>query len=201
MEVSGRQAAGVELEALYLTGPFAVPAERATEPVARKGQQFVGWRVAARLEPERAAQTYEAGADLAGQGFPHFAGELRLAQEVELERLALGERAILELDAVHAATALVEVNGRAAGQTLWPPYAVEVTDALRPGTNHIAVRLVTSLRNLLGPLHAAGGDHTSVGPGTFRDAARWTEDCWLVPLGLAPARLIIGGGAAEGATG
>ena len=92
------------------------------------------------------------------------------------------------------------MNGRAVGQTLWPPYAVEVTDALRPGTNRIAVRLVTSLRNLLGPLHAAGGDHTSVGPATFRDAARWTDDCWLVPLGLGPARLIISGGADQGAT-
>ena len=146
----------------------------------------------------RAAQPYESGADLVGQGFPHFAGELRLTQEVALGDLLPGGtevRAILALDAVHAATALVEVNDRAVGQTLWPPYAVEVTDALRPGTNRIAVRLVTSLRNLLGPLHAAGGDHTSVAPATFRDAARWTDDCWLVPLGLGQARLIITEGA------
>lgn len=53
------------------------------------------------------------------------------------------------------------VNGNVLPPALWSPYVVDVTDALRPGTNHIAVRVSNTLSNerkkplpsgLLGPV-------------------------------------------------
>lgn len=189
VEVAGTLTAEMELEAIYLTGDFTVPAERVAELVTRKGSAFAGWRVAPRLRADGAASPYRSGDDLTGLGFPHFAGELRLTQTVALDGLRADERVYLAFEAVRAATALVEVNGQPAGQTLWPPYEIDVTAAVRPGENQVVVRLVSSLRNLLGPLHPRGGDPTSVAPATFRDRARWTDHCWLVPLGLGAARL------------
>ena len=139
--------------------------------------------------PRPRSQTYAANDDLVGQGFPHFTGELRLTQTVTVADQPAGTRFTLEFDRIFAATAFVEVNGVAIGQTLWPPYAVDITDAIRPGDNQIAVRLVTSLRNLLGPLHVAGGDGFGTGPQTFRDTRQWTDDCWLVPFGVGAVTL------------
>lgn len=191
VEIAGTYAAGVEPEALYLTGPFAVPATRTAQPVERTGQQFAGWRVEARITPRPARRTYRSGDDLVADGFPHLAGELRLEQELALDGPSPGARVTVAFDRIHAAAAVVEVNGQVAGQTLWPPYAVEITDLVRSGSNTVAVRLVTSLRNLLGPLHVVGGDGEFVSPQTFRDMRQWTDDCWLVPLGLAGAKITV----------
>jgi hypothetical protein len=58
-------------------------------------------------------------------------------------------------------------------------------NALKPGRNRLEVKLVNSLRNLLGPHHTKGGDGLWVGPAEFSDETRWTDDYVLVPFGLA----------------
>lgn len=93
--------------------------------------------------------------------------------------LAAGRRLRLDLGAVRD-VAEVEVNGVPAGRLLWRPYRVDVTEALHPGTNRIAVRVTNTNANERGIAQASG----LLGPVTLRpyrvervrlDRARGTE--------------------------
>ncbi|MBZ9641295.1 glycosylhydrolase-like jelly roll fold domain-containing protein, partial [Streptomyces sp. PSKA30] len=90
-----------------------------------------------------------------------FSGSATYTKEITLDTAALeGRRLHLDLGTVRE-VAQVTVNGTALPPALWIPYVVDVTDALRPGTNHIAVRVSNTLSNernkplpsgLLGPV-------------------------------------------------
>ncbi len=43
----------------------------------------------------------------------------------------------------------VRVNGREAGVRLWAPYAVELTEYLRPGENELELTVANTLVNVL----------------------------------------------------
>ncbi len=187
IELAGVVAEDTELEDIYLIGDFGVRARRiGPERHGAEGMDFD------RYAPEFAliGEAVEGSSrDLNLQGYPFFAGTLSLCQAVEVADP--GERAVLALDGLHAIVADVWVNGQQAGAILLPPHQVDVTGLLQPGVNEIEVRLVTSLRNLLGPLHRAGGDQTWTGPHDFMDPVQWTDDYIFVPFGFEAARLLI----------
>jgi hypothetical protein len=66
---------------------------------------------------------------------------------------------------IHEA-ALVSINGRPAGALWHPPYRLDVTKLLKPGTNHIEIRVYNTALNAwsalpphdYGPLKAKYGD-------------------------------------------
>ncbi|MFD7406941.1 glycosylhydrolase-like jelly roll fold domain-containing protein [Streptomyces sp. NPDC059866] len=90
-----------------------------------------------------------------------FSGSATYTKAIALDAAALESRRLhLDLGTVRE-VAQVTVNGTALPPALWTPYVVDVTDALRPGTNHIAVRVSNTLSNernkplpsgLLGPV-------------------------------------------------
>ncbi|MFD5574444.1 glycosylhydrolase-like jelly roll fold domain-containing protein [Streptomyces cadmiisoli] len=90
-----------------------------------------------------------------------FSGSATYTKDVTLDAAVLaGRRIQLDLGTVRE-VAEVTVNGTALPPALWTPYVVDVTDALRPGTNHLAVRVSNTLSNernkplpsgLLGPV-------------------------------------------------
>ncbi|WP_327365579.1 glycosylhydrolase-like jelly roll fold domain-containing protein [Streptomyces sp. NBC_01217] len=92
---------------------------------------------------------------------PLFSGSATYTKDITLDRAVLdGRRLYLDLGTVRE-VAQVTVNGNVLPPALWSPYVVDVTDALRPGTNHIAVRVSNTLSNerkkplpsgLLGPV-------------------------------------------------
>jgi hypothetical protein len=60
-----------------------------------------------------------------------------------------------DYEAVHVT---VSVNGTPAGHIPWiSANGLDVTDALRVGENAIEIQVVSSPRNMLGPLHLAPG--------------------------------------------
>ena len=59
-----------------------------------------------------------------------------------------GTRYLLSLGNLHGA-ANIRLNGHAVGAVLVPPYAVEVTEALQPGTNTLEVELIVPRKNRL----------------------------------------------------
>ena len=133
-------------------------------------------------------ETGEGGShNLGKQGYPFFTGTLSLRQTVEVPGPV--RRAVLALDGLHAIVADVRVNGQQAGSILIPPHELEVGDLLTTGANEIEVRLVTSLRNLLGPLHFPGGEDDWTGPEEFTDKRGWTDDYIFVPFGFKEAHL------------
>ena len=109
----------------------------------------------------------------------------------------------------------VAINGTPCPPLFSSPWEVDVTDLLYPGTNTVSIILTNGLRNLLGPHHHIGGEHTSVGPATFRandewphhlrdtgepdwyDARRdgraraWRDDYYLIPFGFLHAPVLL----------
>jgi hypothetical protein len=180
LELRGSYSDNMELEAVYLLGEFAVPATYRGEKVKSRGATFKRWQVYPRLQAVT-QQTYYYD-DLVSQGLPHFVGEVLLSQTFNVSNLPENAQIYLELEALQAATAVVMVNGQHVGQLNWHPLKLDVTQALKQGENTLSITLVTSLRNLLGPFHAARSDPTFVSPATFSEFV--TQDYWLVPLGL-----------------
>ncbi|MBI5092204.1 MAG: hypothetical protein HZB26_07115 [Candidatus Hydrogenedentes bacterium] len=113
------------------------------------------------------------------QGLPFFAGTVTYAASFDLDRLAHGERVVLDMPGL-SGSAEVRVNGRVVDHVLWPPYACDLTEAVKPGPNTVEVEVAGTLRNLLGPhfdpdeeIHTGYGGAHYVGalgqPKRFRD--------------------------------
>jgi hypothetical protein len=194
---------GTELESAYVVGGFAVHAkETARGP---------GWL---RLEPEfrigiEPSETASAR-DLIGLGYPFFAGVMRVSRSLKLAAPAAGERLILGVRGLNACLVRVFVNGAPAGVRGWDPFVVDITDAVKKGENEVALELVGTLRNLLGPHHRPSGDPDSCwGESAFRGETDfrhgrpnpnwhqnrnrpggvWTDDYLVVPFGFKSVTL------------
>jgi hypothetical protein len=192
---------GTELESIYLVGSFSV---RSRDTQGPRGCR----RLAPAFSLGPAART--TAGDLLRDGFPFLAGEVTLRRTVNLQP-AEGRRVLLALGELHAVLARVELNGRSVGEIAWPPYEVDVTGRLRPGTNELLITLVSSLRGLLGPHHRPSGEPDQVwsdgwtglsGPGRRDSALRagadwasrrsspavyWTDDYLVLPFGMGSA--------------
>ncbi len=131
------------------------------------------------------------------QGYPFFAGRMRCTRGFRLDEEAFprGARAWLELSNLASTLVKVEVNGAAAGLVAWRPYRAEITAQLRPGENRVALEVVNSLRNLLGPHHDARRARI-VTPAHWQPSVHWTADYHLVPDGL-PSEIAIAFGAPD----
>jgi hypothetical protein len=151
---------GTDLEPIYVIGDFAV-----------RGQGLDSFRLAR----EESVTTGE----LAANGYPFYAGTVTLTQEIGLARPAAGERVFFDLGELHAAVALIRVNGRDCGAVLWPPYRAEITGAVKDGTNRIEIDLVNTLRNLLGPHHYTGPEKNQVWQTHFTGVME--DQDWMAP--------------------
>jgi hypothetical protein len=187
IKLEGRLREDTEVENVYLIGDFGVVARRiAPEQHGVNGMDFDRYAPQFALTGEA---EHGSSRGLNQQGYPFFAGSLSLSQVVALpEEL---NHAVLALEGMHAALADVWLNGQHAGAILIPPYELDVSRFVRPGNNEIALHLVTSLRNLLGPLHRQGGDPVRIWPHDFEDMARWTDDYIFVPFGVDAVQLSI----------
>ncbi len=174
---------GVEFESIYIVGDFAVGSVGAFSDLERRAVETDG--------PFRLANDVAMAntGDLTPQGLPFFAGKVALSQSIELSAdfLRRGRRICIEMDRPDAIVTGVSVNGTPAGKLIWQPFALDVTDLLRVGTNHVAIELTGSCRNLLGPHHHANGELYAVSPRSFersRAAVGWT------PVGSPPAAAV-----------
>lgn len=220
---------GSEIESIYLIGDFAVHAEPSATPPADTSRNRSGLLPAkpihshTRFSLVKESAVFEsrgASLDLVGQGYPFYAGEFELETTVDLPAHAgqppPARRLLLAFPSFEAVVIRVSVNGTSCVPLFSSPWEVDVTDLLRPGANTVRVTLTNSLRNLLGPHHHVGGEHTAVGPATFRanhewphhlrdtgepdwyDARRegraraWRDDYHLIPFGfLQPPALLL----------
>lgn len=129
-------------------------------------------------------------------GLPFFAGMLRLRKTFQWTG-APPETLRLSCRRRHAHAAGVRLNGRDCGFLLYHGDSVELMPYLKPGENILELELVTSLRNLLGPFHSAGGDLAWVGPACFfrepgifvRQPLPWDDGYVLARTGLEEVML------------
>lgn len=123
-----------------------------------------------------------------GQGYPFLCGSITVQQNVSLAALP-GGRAYLEFQKVDAIVLDIRVNGKAVDPLLWEPWEREITGLLKAGQNRVEVKLVNSLRNLLGPHHHRKGELVRVNPGSFSDESNWVDSYAFVPFGFAGVSL------------
>jgi hypothetical protein len=77
------------------------------------------------------------------------------------------------------------------GAIAWPPYEIDITDALKPGENRLEIEVMSSRRNLLGPLHFTEKYPSWTGSGQFYTTGdQWTDDYVSVPYGLMEAPVL-----------
>jgi hypothetical protein len=85
------------------------------------------------------------------QGLPFYSWGVTYSKEFTIDKpagkyeIALGEW--------KGTVAEVSVNGESAGVIAFPPFSTEVTNHIIKGTNRIDIKVIGSLRNLLGPHH------------------------------------------------
>lgn len=164
----------MEVESCYIVGKFGV---RCDESLTK----FV----------ITAPPTGEVDAnDLVTQGLPFYCGKVTLRQRFELPSLrGIGATKVLfELDKLNAIVADVSVNGRSCGALIWRSLQLDITRAVKRGENEIAITLINSLRNLLGPHHHPAGELFAVSPWSFGDGEFVDRYCF-VPFGISGARI------------
>lgn len=151
-----------EIEPIYLAGDFGVFAKELApgeKPGILLGKDFeIGRR------PE------EIG-NIVTDGYPFFAGKIRLARSVSLGSPDVALRFRGRFQAVK-----VFVNGRTAGELLFDS-ELDISGYARPGNNDIELELTVSNRNLFGPHHMRSDEEPeSVGPYSFDLPGTW-KDC------------------------
>ncbi len=163
---------GTELESIYIIGHFGVVSRSGWEELERKTICTNGPFVLV----EQPGQIGDL--ELVRQGFPFFAGSVLLRQKIEFPEGKFdpnSSKVYLGLDPPDAVVTEVWVNGKETGALVWRPYRVEVTDYLHPGTNEIAIELINSCRNLLGPHHHIYGELYFLGADSFLGRRTWTD--------------------------
>jgi hypothetical protein len=120
-----------EIEPVYLIGDFSL------EP-QQKGFLLTG------KEPLKLGSWQQ-------QGMPFYSESVRYSKEMKAEA---GKEYKIELNDWEGTVARVYVNSEKVGIIGWPPYEFNLTPYLEEGNNTVAVEVVGSLKNLLGPHHA-----------------------------------------------
>ncbi|MEI6047256.1 MAG: glycosyl hydrolase [Bacteroidota bacterium] len=121
-----------EVEPVYIIGDFSVmPAPK-------------GWVINA------PAPVYKTGS-WKTQGLPFYSWGITYSKEFNIEK-AEGKWE-LALGSWYGTIAEVSVNGQTATLIAFPPYNTDVTGLIKPGINKIEVKVIGSLKNLLGPHH------------------------------------------------
>lgn len=119
-----------ELEPVYLSGGFAVTALDKGWILSRKEKLYLGsWK---------------------DQGYPFYSKEMVYSAKAKLSKK---QAAKVVLPDWEGTVALVEVNGKRAGQIITSPGELRVDPFVKRGTNEISVIIYGSLKNVLGPHH------------------------------------------------
>lgn len=158
-----------EIEHCYIVGNFDV--------VRRGEREFV----------ISGAREVGAATNLAEEGFPFFCGAITVSTEVALPaaRELSAQRVYLELSGENVAVAEVHLNAERCGAVFPSDRRVEVTEHLRKGRNALSIKLVGTLRNLLGPHHFTGAESRSaIALLTPPRDDEWTDAYLIMPFGV-----------------
>lgn len=151
----------MEIEDCFILGDFAVTPDRVivAEP------QFLHF------------------GDWTKQGYLHYAGSINYHFKVEHHQ---GKTRRLWLGEWRAVDVAVLVNGTLAGHIPWEAAnGLDITRFLAPGTNSLEIQVVSSPRNMLGPLHLAAGREPWTEWKSFRRTDEtYTPDYVVYPWGL-----------------
>ena len=153
-----------EIEPVYITGDFSVkPAEK-------------GWTI----EPVVKSLTTGSWKD---QGMPYYSWGVTYSKDYSVDKS--DGQYLVRLGNWNGTVAEVKVNDQPSGIVAFPPYQIDVTDNIKPGTNKVEVKVIGSLKNLLGP-HFNNPAPGLVGPWHFRNVKTYPagKDYQMIDYGL-----------------
>ena len=125
--------------------------------------------------------------DWIGQGLPFYSGTVTYCRTVTCAAES-GERVMLELPKWAGACVRVSVDGQPIKTLGWPPYRVDLTDAITTESFELGIEVYSHRHNSFGPLHLACGGRRPgwVGPAEFIT----TDDLWQDNYDLTPCGLL-----------
>jgi alpha-L-rhamnosidase len=153
-----------EIEPVYILGNFSVkPAEK-------------GWTI----EPSVNKLTTGSWKD---QGMPFYSWGVEYEKEYNIDNPE--GKYMVNLNAWKGTISEVTVNGQAAGVIAFPPYQNDITKFIKQGENKIEIKVIGSLKNLLGP-HFNNPAPGLVGPWHFRNVKSYPsgKDYQMLDYGL-----------------
>jgi hypothetical protein len=153
-----------EIEPVYIVGDFSVkPAEK-------------GWVV------ESPAKILTTGT-WKEQGLPFYSWGITYTKEFNLEKPSGN----WEIDPGEWTGTIAEVyvNGKPAPAIAFPPYNSDITPMIQPGMNNVEIKVIGSLKNLLGP-HHNNLKPGLVSPGAWRNVKSYPsgKEYQLIDYGL-----------------
>ena len=153
-----------EIEPVYILGDFSA------EPANR------GWELKAPVKTLTTGSWKE-------QGMPFYSWGVNYSREFNIEKPE--GRYKVTLNDWKGTIAEVLVNGAPATVIAFPPYQSDVTDLIKPGINRIEVKIIGSLKNLLGP-HFNNPAPGFVSPWLWRNVKTYPagKDYQLLDYGL-----------------
>ena len=153
-----------EIEPVYITGNFSV------KPVVK------GWVI------EPATLSYTLGS-WQNQGLPFYSRGMTYSKEYNIENT--DGKWEVSLGKWNGTIAEVTVNGHPGPLIAFPPYVADITGLIRQGRNKIDIKVIGSLKNLLGP-HHNDPQPGFVSPWTWRNVKTYPEgeDYKMVDYGL-----------------
>ena len=153
------------LESIFLLGNFAVGLVDGIRPVIKK--------LVIQLKKGNWIK----------QGFPFYSGSVIYHTDFNIP--AVPKKVVLQLSDFKGVCFKVKVNEEDCGTALWPPYKLDITNALAIGKNFVSIEIFSSRRNSFGPLHQAEPENIWTGPKEFvTTEKRWTQRYNLKPYGL-----------------
>ncbi|MBK8883495.1 MAG: hypothetical protein IPN67_14230 [Bacteroidales bacterium] len=171
---------GSEIESIYLTGEFAIKADTSKRPAEPSQHNARGFLVSKAVHHFSSFTITEEKSlftgDLVSQGYPFYNGSFMLEKSFEITRLEKDKKYLLKFPLSEAIIIKVKINGNDLPPVAWSPWEVDITDALKEGTNEVSITLINSLRNLLGPHHNAEGELIELSPESFTGASTWTTN-------------------------
>jgi hypothetical protein len=153
-----------EIEPVYITGDFSVkPAEK-------------GWTI----EPPVKTLTTGSWKEL---GMPFYSWGVTYNKDYNIEKPE--GQYFVRLNNWRGTVAEVIVNDKAAPVIAFPPYESDITSLIKPGSNKIEVKVIGSLKNLLGP-HFNNPAPGMASPWLFRNVKSYPagKDYQLIDYGL-----------------
>ncbi|MDR6553667.1 glycosyl hydrolase [Paenibacillus qinlingensis] len=189
----------VEIESVYVLGPFAVQPHRGWEHAEREAIWTEG-PFTLTIPPKQLSLT-----DVTTQGLLFYAGGIRAAKSITLpeyvlRRIREGSRLVLQWDAMRCPAVHITVNQGTTHTILWGAQQLDLTAEISEATVQLHIELLTSGRNTFGPHHHLKGEVTFVGPTSFTDKIGWVDagadQIWtdrycFVSFGLTGVQLLL----------
>ena len=143
-----RSAATCRGEIAFASGKRAPFAVVAAAPIPLAGPWQVGFAPGLGAPAQATFPELRSWSENAEPSIKYFSGTATYRKEIRFDALRPGQRYVLDLGAVHEMAA-IKVNGRSLGVLWYPPFRMDVTTALKIGTNMLEIRVTNTWANRL----------------------------------------------------